>query len=1143
MAHIRWLLLIILITKGEVGLFSQIKINEIFLMNGSADMVTPDYNYINWVELYNAGTTSVRMTDYYLSDDSTNLRKWAIPSTTVAAGSFLIIYVDGLNTGYHTNFKPDADGGVLWLSRFNGTVIDRVAYGRQVYNISFGRYPDGSDHFCFFLKPSRRAANSSDTIHGQALPPLFNQKSGFYLSNLLVEITNLTPGGIVYYTTDGSEPTELSQVYTSPIKIATNTTLRARCFAPGKAPSTITTASYFIQRKPQLPVISLATNPAYLFDNRIGIYVEGTNGIDGNCYGRANWNRDWERPANFEFFDRNLQIQVNQNTGIKIAGACSRTQPQKSLHVHARGKYGKGRFEYKFFHDRSYENFNALFLRNGGNDIDNTIFRDAMFQKLTDRTMNLDHQSFEPAVLFINGQYYGIQTLYERSGTDLIEAKYGLTEEQIDMVDVWGNVIAGSSSAYISLMDYIYPRSLSNPAYYKYVTDHIDIDNYIDYLIFEIFIGNHDWPGNNIKIWKKRTPESKWRWIVYDTDFGFGLYSSVYDETVPLVFDSTRAADWPNPLWATRLPRRLIENPQFRQTFLNRFFAHIYSTFTPDLVIKTIDSIAALYQPEMPYHCNRWGKNYNSWLANVDNLRNAARQRPAIVVNQLIQWFGLNSPVGVTYHNLSTSKGRIAFDEIISADTVFNGAFPQGSIVSVRFVPPQGYRFKRALRISQQSEVANYLIKTGDTWKYWDQGEVASSNWYDTTYVDTDWAEGISELGYGDGDEKTTLSYGPDANNKYPTYYFRKKFTYDTTLHLHSLKLRIKYDDGAVVYLNGTRRLVLNFPVDTITYNTFANGVADETAYYEYAVDPSWVVPGINTIAVEIHQSSPTSSDISFDLELIGYTTTGSAAQRYLTQQSFVDTINNAVSYWAEYEPITQKSPLVINEVTLNNAILPDEFGSYDPWIELYNAGNDTLWLTNFYFTDSIENPKKYQIARWHSQQAYVSPHQYLLLWADGESWQGPLHLPFKLQAEQTFAIYQQVGSQLMLVDKVAIKKQYGPYAMGRYPNIIGNFLLYCHPTPLEENTRCNENSITSPPKSQENYIWYNPDTHLLQVKLAEGISKAEIQIFDTQGRIVKQFKILGQQNSVSLTPIRNGVYLVRLTYSNHVQSEKIIIW
>jgi len=1144
MAYIRGILLIVLVGWGPMYLFSQIKINEIFLTNGSADMVTPDYNYVNWIELYNTSNTTVRLSDYYLSDDSANFRKWAIPVTSVAAGGFLVIYVDGANTGYHTNFKPDAEGGVLWLSRFSGKVIDRVAYGRQIYNISYGRYPDGSDNFCYFRSPSRRKANSSDTVHGQALPPLFSQKGGFYSSDIQVEITNLTPTGTVYYTTDGSEPTELSHVYNEPLNIRTNTVLRARCFAPGKAPSTITTASYLIQRKPQLPVVSLATAPANLTDNLIGIYVVGTNGIDGNCYGKANWNRDWERPANFEFFDKNLQPLINQNAGIKIAGACSRTQPQKSLHVYARGKYGKGRFEYKFFHDRSYNRFNSIFLRNGGNDIDNTIFRDAMFQKLTDRTMNLDHQSFEPAVLFINGQYYGIQTIYERSGSDLIEAKYGLTEDQIDMVDLWGNVIAGSATDYISLMDYIYPRNLSNPAYYQYVIDRIDMDEYIDYLIFEIFIGNHDWPGNNVKIWKKRASGSKWRWVVFDTDFGFGLYSSVYDETVPLVFDSTRAADWPNPLWSTRLPRRLIDNPQFRQKFLNRFFAHINTTFDPNRVIKTIDSIAALYKPEMPYHCARWGKNYNGWLSNVENLKNAARQRPAIVVNQLIQWFGLANPVSVSYHNISPARGSIAFDDVITPDTTFNGTFPQGTVVLVRFVPPPGYRFKYAYRIGQLSEVPVYLIKSGDSWKYWDQGEVTDNTWYATTYNDAGWGEGVSELGYGDGDEKTTLSYGPDANNKYPTYYFRKQFNYDTTQSLHSFKMRIKYDDGAIIYINGVRRFVLNFPDENnITYNTYANGVPDENAYYEYPIESSWISPGSNTIAVEIHQSGPTSSDISFDLEIIGYITSGNSMQRYITHQQFTDTITSDITYMAAYEPITRTSPLVINEIALNNAGYSDEFGDKDPWIELYNAGNDTLWLTNFYFTDSLDQPLKYQIPYWYKRDAAISPHQYRILWADGESWEGPLHLPFKLIADQTFAITQRIGNETKVVDQATVPKQYGPYTMSRYPNVTGNFALRCEASPMAANSYCIESNVDNGIEQHGGSVWYHASSHTLQVILPSGTTYANVQIFDMQGRLVVQHKMYTQQANFPIAVLPSGIYLVRLLYDNHFQSEKIIIW
>jgi hypothetical protein len=1140
----RWrLCLLFFFISFPVFLQAQVKINEIFLTNGSADMVTPDYNYVNWVELYNMGA-SMSMVGFYLSDDSTNLKKWLIPTNTLTKKGFLVLYVDGLNTGFHTNFKPDPDGGVLWLSRSTGQIIDRVAYTRQVYDISYGRMPDGSDLFYYFRTPTRRASNNSDIVKDQALPPLFDKKAGFYSSSLIVTIKNQSSKGTVYYTTDGSEPTEKSYIYANPIVISSNTVLRARTFENGKAPGEIITASYLIQRKPAMSVVSLSTAPANLTDNTIGIYVEGTNGIEGNCYGKANWNRDWERPANFEFFDSQLQPVLNQNAGIKISGACSRTQPQKSLTIHARDKYGKGKFDYKFFHDRAFDKFNSLFLRNGGNDVDNTVFRDEIFQKLTDRNMDLDHQAFEPSVLFINGKYYGIQTLYERSGTDLIEEKFGLTDDMIDMVDVWGNVIAGSSTDYMNLINFANSHSLVDANNYKYVTSRIDLNEYIDYLIFEIFIGNHDWPGNNMKIWKKKG-NNKWRWVAYDTDFGFGLYSSIYDETVPMVFDSTRATSWPNPLWTTILPRRLVENPQFRQVFLNRFFMHINSTFRSDLVKKTIDSVANLFNSEMPYHCNRWGKSYSNWQSNINDLKVRAEQRPDIVINQLIQWFNLNSTAAVGYHNLSNIYGKLAIDDIQSVDTVFSGLFPVGSTIHVSFIPPEGFSFKRAYRIIRESLTRDYFIKSGDLWKYWDKGEIGTTDWLLPQFEDSSWSQGPSELGYGDNDEKTVVSYGNDANNKYITTYFRKTFVADSAMLKDSLVLRIKYDDGAVIYFNGNKQYTLNFPSDSITYSTLANNCPDESAFFEYPVDHSWLHPGNNTIAVEIHQTNVTSSDISFDFELVGYKYSGKSSKILITNQQFTDTINGSVEYWAEYQPIAEFSPsLIINEMVLNNASYPDEFGDLDSWLEIYNTGMDTINLTNYYFTDSTQIPYKYQISRWHASEVSLPPSSYGLLWIDNQPWQGALHLPFKLKNINTLYIFQKINSNYILVDSVENHMLYGPYSLGRYPDVTGALNLLCFATPLKANEQCFETNTLKVSNNEEVKIYYSSQAKILSVTLPSNLDNvANIQLIDMQGKILMNEQTFNPNFSYYLGNFRTGIYIIRVFFHNNQTTQKIVTW
>ena len=164
----------------------------------------------------------------------------------------------------------------------------------------------------------------------------------------------------------------------------------------------------------------------------------------------------------------------------------------------------------------------------------------------------------------------------------------------------------------------------------------------------------------------------------------------------------------------------------------------------------------------------------------------------------------------------------------------------------------------------------NNIISAGAVWKYLDNGSNQGTAWQSLGFDDSSWKSGPAQLGYGDGDEATVVGYGPNANNKYITTYFRKSFTVaDPTTF--SAEPQPRRDDGAVVYLNGTEVYRNNMPAGTIASSTLASttvGDVDESAWYSANVNPSLLVAGNNVIAVEIHQSVATSSDISFDFQL-----------------------------------------------------------------------------------------------------------------------------------------------------------------------------------------------------------------------------------------------------------------------------------
>ena len=165
----------------------------------------------------------------------------------------------------------------------------------------------------------------------------------------------------------------------------------------------------------------------------------------------------------------------------------------------------------------------------------------------------------------------------------------------------------------------------------------------------------------------------------------------------------------------------------------------------------------------------------------------------------------------------------------------------------------------------------DFYIDSGEEWKYLDDGSNQGTTWKETSYDDSSWSSGNAQLGYGDGDETTTLSYGGNSQNKYITYYFRKEFNVSNPNQSDYLNLEILRDDGAIVYINGTEVQRTNMPSGTINYLTTASstvGGSAESEFNEYTITSDQLVAGTNLIAVEIHQRSASSSDISFDLKL-----------------------------------------------------------------------------------------------------------------------------------------------------------------------------------------------------------------------------------------------------------------------------------
>jgi len=213
--------------------------------------------------------------------------------------------------------------------------------------------------------------------------------------------------------------------------------------------------------------------------------------------------------------------------------------------------------------------------------------------------------------------------------------------------------------------------------------------------------------------------------------------------------------------------------------------------------------------------------------------------------------------------------------------------------------------------------VTDTLVAAGATWKYLDTGVAPAAAWTAPTFDDSAWKSGPAQLGYGDGDEATRVSFGPSSTNKFITTYFRRSFPASEIRRYAALNLEIQRDDGAVVYLNGREVARSNMPAGAITASTLATlnvAGADETAYYAYALPLAPLAEGNNTVAVEVHQNLPTSGDVSFDLRLTA--TQNAPDQTPFTVVVLPDTQFYAQSYPATFDAQTQ---WILDHKTTNN--------------------------------------------------------------------------------------------------------------------------------------------------------------------------------------------------------------------------------
>jgi hypothetical protein len=621
----------------------------------------------------------------------------------------------------HTNFKLSSNEDDLILSDQDENVIDSIFTGTLETDMSFGRYFESSS-WVLFAEPTPGSTNSTSSYAGALSTIEFSMASGFYnQAQISVELSSPDESATIYFTTDGTTPTMDDFNYGYSIPLTSTTVIRARAFLNGWLPSETESKTYIFgeDEAEGLPVVFLSTDPSTFFDEDTGMYVMGPNASWDFPYFGANFWEDWERSIHFEILETDGSGYA-ANAGVKIFGGWSRAFPQKSLSIFSRSYYGPSTFDYDLFPDSGIESYEAFILRNSGNDWESTMLRDGFITSLTNN-LNIDHQQYRPAVLYLNGEFWGIQNIREKVNEHFLASHHLINAENIDLLDIQGvneeNIVHGTNIDYVNLLDYLENQDMGDPIVQNALENWIDVESYMSYQAFQIFIDNRDWPGNNIKFWRDHRVGGKWRWILYDTDFGFSIWeSNAYTYNTLSFALNPNGPGWPNPPWSTFLFRRMMDNDHFKNSFINIYCDLLNTVFQPNYLISHLDSIANNIEDIIPVHRARWYNNGNwpnstvNWESRINTMENFSTNRRSYAINHIKNQFDLPNIAQTSLNIVPEGAGSIQLNTLKIIESSWNGYYFPTIPIEARAIPNEGFQFSSWLEFPDSNATIHVQV-------------------------------------------------------------------------------------------------------------------------------------------------------------------------------------------------------------------------------------------------------------------------------------------------------------------------------------------------------------------------------------------------------------------------------------------------
>ena len=643
------------------------------------------------IQVHNSSYTSSDLSsNFFLSAGiiSTNTNYQSLPSWLVPPTVHM-----------HSNFKL-SNGEPIIISNISGNISDSIYVPTNLFNgLSYGRLPDISNNWCYFNYPTPSLSNNNSNCYAGILEkPVINPPSGWYTNMVNVSVDNSV--NTIRYTTNGDMPDENDSIYNSSLSFNSSTVFSARSFSNSNyIPSEVSDRTFVINElNHNLPVFSIITDYNNLWDWNTGIYVMGPNAdVNNYPYFGSNFWEPWSKFSRIEFFDKNRVKQFESQVDLEIHGGWSRAEPQKSFRIDSKSIY-KGSIEYPIISKKSnITKFNNFNLRNGGQHGWNDRVQDGIISRVVKST-NIDRMGYEPSIVYLNGEYWGLYGIREKIDEHYLESNHGISSEKVDLLNR-DSALVGTSNHFMKSYDLLMANPVNDSLFLPLFESRFDKDNYIDYFITQTYIQNMDWMGiawglNNVKIWRPDTTGGKWRYVLYDTDASFGYFGqNIYDNYLNYArFPSVSSEH-------SQIFNRILSNNDFKCQFANRYDDLINTIFQPSNFNQVSNELKNQISSAIPDHINLWAgqggglnsfSQWNNALFNISSYNTARINTARIHLNQSLN---LQGQKNIQLDVSPSSSGKINISTVKPDNYPWNGVYHGGCPVNITAIPDSGFTF------------------------------------------------------------------------------------------------------------------------------------------------------------------------------------------------------------------------------------------------------------------------------------------------------------------------------------------------------------------------------------------------------------------------------------------------------------------